>query len=1389
MTQQKSKKSEEEELVRQLVMIERELEARETYGHPGVYNLPDLLFPQGYEMGRPLRDVSDKEILARDDFLIRDGWVREPLDHPESDEEYEQRRDKVLADFIEERLFIIKDAEKIPVRTIDKSMAFIADLFFRRTRRAILWKPRGGGGSLAAAVIIFLSLIYHKKSIIDIAGSQKQATMVYNYVTGFWNCFPGLREGLLAKDPLKHLTPLKTGIDLRCILPGTEIFTDSGLKSIEDVCVHDKVLTEDGTFHPVLATIPTHRDEECLEFVVYGGLPFRTTKDHPVLAHRLTDDEKRRKRAGGWKVLDPSEFDLEWIAAEELTVGDLVFSPNVAFSECDLDYSCDRYSDGRGSFSFDFSAAFYRFLGYWLSDGSCGRKHVSITFHAEQDQYVSDVCALVDTLFGASPCVLERDNKKIVHFCCAPLARLLKLLGKSDGKRVPVEWLLAADTEKLENLLCGLFRGDGCAVNCSLPLTDPRAVKREMSYTTISPSIAQWVLLVANKLGMCPSMKKYQREPSEFDGVFYERKPIYQIRFTGACCERACEIAGFPVLDLDRPTRLTHLTTDAGVFTPIKSISEIEHCGMVYDLTVDTNHSFVGTYATFHNCIPATDKQVRGEHTGQLYIDEACLLPGTPVITDRGIIPVECVQEGDRVINQQGAWTRVRHVWSKHYDGRVRQIIPLGWSAGWEVTDDHRILSARGEKNAGRRSLSDTFSWIESGDLRSTDWLFVPKPKCSGECSTPVSMTPEFARWLGYWIGDGWTDKGRSRNVLVVFNSAQQQFIEDYAHLSRSLFSRSPSETYSDAENRKNTTTIQFTHKELAEWLDRNCGVNALEKGVPVSLISSMSDVCVHQFIVGFSRADGSLWCGKASSGGRCRRLTLNTSSDRLSAILVYALARLGIVPSFRKRPSKISKIRGKEYLSKERWCIDLSGEAMEDLAVDISPEWERKASRNRFRPVSGGTAVQVKSIEDREYSGQVWDIEVEEGESFLLPNGLVHNCQQDPHTEKAMEAALQTVLSEADPVIVLLSTFHLPSGLFQDYWDNAEEKGFKRYTWNCFDTMKKCTRGMEKATADDPKALEYCKECPLTYSRRVISASGEDEYITAGCNGTAREATGWASFESILSARKMNRGSKVFEIEFACERPNYEDNVYDPEMIDFSLCNGYEIEPERQQLACGIDWGLETENSLCMTLAALRQEHVYVHQCIFMDHRLVSDVSEILAAWMSRWGMFPILADASHPFNNRELANAGYDVRPVSFGTWKKTGIQNLSKYFVYKRIQINQHQTNLLVEQLKKYRMKKTGKIVKKDDHGPDSLMCVMLQWRFEDTFGDDIQRVSLSITESSESEQPQVTGPQFPMHGIAPVVSPPQQQEEIVHPAYQSKVQPPPEYRSPDKNVLMF
>lgn len=331
--------------------------------------------------------------------------------------------------------------------------------------------------------------------------------------------------------------------------------------------------------------------------------------------------------------------------------------------------------------------------------------------------------------------------------------------------------------------------------------------------------------------------------------------------------------------------------------------------------------------------------------------------------------------------------------------------------------------------------------------------------------------------------------------------------------------------------------------------------------------------------------------------------------------------------------------------------------------------------------------------------------------------------CQKDEQTEQAFQAALQGCLSEKENLIILNSTFHLPEGLFADYWDNAVEKGFTRYKWTIYDTINHCKEGLEDATEDDPHAMAFCWEkCPFSRVEDAETTDGGTMRASRGCHGIARHSDGWRDYDHLVSAKQINIGTDVYEVEHECNRPGMTSKAYHPKRVEmaFGTIDEDEIDAT-DQWAAGIDWGFST---MCaVVLSGRAPSRLIVPAGRFLRGQRTKVVIEILEEWRDQLypgTSFKVYADSNNPMANEEVLAAGFDITPVSFQMVKDlVGVPNVRAYFNTGLLRID-HSLGILSEQLKNLKTNSLGKIVKKDDHGPDALMCALLEFMYTDEFG---------------------------------------------------------------------
>jgi hypothetical protein len=737
-----------------------------------------------------------------------------------------------------------------------------------------------------------------------------------------------------------------------------------------------------------------------------------------------------------------------------------------------------------------------------------------------------------------------------------------------------------------------------------------------------------------------------------------------------------------------------------------------------------------------------------------------CIVPGTLVLTDRGIVPVEDIVVGDKILDGEGKFSPVKMTISRRHRGEVVKIVPVGYGRGFETTLDHRTWAMK-VATPVRRALqrgeavdeAPRADWVEAQELEVGDVLPVPKlctdpsPKTlvlenlrsrkpGPKPLVSIPVTAEFYRLLGYILADG---SSHAQLISISFGDHETENIADCVNLVRAVLDRKAC-----VLSRPDVAVkiVHFSFKAFAQWLRDNCGKSD-DKKLPLWLLQQATDVELREFVVGAVRGDGGLSASSSALGTK-RKMQFTNTSSKLTQAVMLACNRLGLLGGLVLPARRQAIIRGETFDAKQQYIWQITGTACDRIAKMIGHDWDVEKSKSFQQGWHDATHVYrpIKAISRRVYDGPVIDLVIDGHPSFTLPGALVHNCitasekmargkhlpglvadeacQDDVNADNTFKAAMQMSMSEPEHIILLLSTFHHPVGLFQEIWDGAEQKGFKRYAWNVFDVMERCSVGLDRATQDDPDARSFCRnECPLTQNEAVYDEN--DKLVGTrfiGCDGVARRSRGFLPRDNVINAMVLNEGSEIFKVEFMCKRPQFSGPIYGLEAIENAQVSEITID-DHETTIVGIDWGV-TEGVLVLGKDSLHAGP-QVLASRYLSVKLVGEYIKILTEWQDEYGHLSIYADSSHPFEIGDLEQAGFEVVPVDFATMKDYGITNLLKMFMYGKIRILDDNTRL-VAQLKSYRKDpKTGRPLKINDHGPDALLCMAITIDFTERWAD--------------------------------------------------------------------
>jgi hypothetical protein len=336
---------------------------------------------------------------------------------------------------------------------------------------------------------------------------------------------------------------------------------------------------------------------------------------------------------------------------------------------------------------------------------------------------------------------------------------------------------------------------------------------------------------------------------------------------------------------------------------------------------------------------------------------------------------------------------------------------------------------------------------------------------------------------------------------------------------------------------------------------------------------------------------------------------------------------------------------------------------------------------------------------------------------------------------------AMPMVNTSSDSQVVATSTFHKVFGWFQETWDQAEELGWVRLSWDSFDVCKE----FNPAIWDDPRLNLEIPDLALLKER---------------ADGRTGDSEGWIPIENIIQAWREKASIDYFDVEVMGSRPSAEGMVNDPEDVDACIVDNLDEYPYRPnaETAGGLDWGFSGMTAWTAFMDyrdLIKVQLVNRNWSQVRSHVIIADIVEDVLAYR----ITIIHADASHPFENADLRAAvkkaidelpekdqfrcsvievpfgrpvmvavkdkapdqGHQKKEISKnqGTEKELMLGNYKAYFARRLLRI-ERECKVAIWQHKRYRYQKNSdKPLKEDDHIPDSTMLALRRWPLGKTY----------------------------------------------------------------------
>lgn len=247
-----------------------------------------------------------------------------------------------------------------------------------------------------------------------------------------------------------------------------------------------------------------------------------------------------------------------------------------------------------------------------------------------------------------------------------------------------------------------------------------------------------------------------------------------------------------------------------------------------------------------------------------------------------------------------------------------------------------------------------------------------------------IEIDCDIARFFGLYLAEGC---GGHDSIRFTFNNKETEYVDFISNISKKLFNRMPT------IHKRWATCVKINIRDLAPIFIKWFGKNAKVKRIP-SFVFDWNIKNKISFLIGYLQGDGSK--GKA---GNCEFVT---ASKELANDLNTLIKQCGLSPvkiyEYTNKGGGFSKVGNKSYIG----CIGKSDfSKLKDLFSGVI--------ENNY------VEIKISSIDKKSFGGSikdrfVYNLEVEEDNTYIVGPCIVHNCDDDVFVpEHALEDLMKT--------------------------------------------------------------------------------------------------------------------------------------------------------------------------------------------------------------------------------------------------------------------------------------------------------------------------------------------------------------------------------------------
>jgi hypothetical protein len=425
---------------------------------------------------------------------------------------------------------------------------------------------------------------------------------------------------------------------------------------------------------------------------------------------------------------------------------------------------------------------------------------------------------------------------------------------------------------------------------------------------------------------------------------------------------------------------------------------------------------------------------------GGMVIGEGhCFVENTKVINSNGFEDIDMIQNGDKVLTEQG-YSIVDYTFKRKYKGKLIKIYSSISPSPVICTPEHPIGVFNGflKYRYGKINKIGNLEFKQAQNLKKGDFLYIPLDDSENQ----FYINKNIARLLGYYLGDGnlafnYGKNGniRSGKVRFALGYDKKGIKEDITRIIKEEFG---SNKHIGVYHFKNQNSFQLViyDTKLAKFILKYCG-GANNKFISKELLFMKKEKQL-ELLRGIYLTDGYYDSSSGNIGEIC------SVYENLVFGIVFMLRRLRYKYSIRHSDRNIligNKIRGRQIYGKRFYRISINNVDRDFNVI------KNKVDRGLIWYDEKFAITKIKKIETQDYEGEVFNLGVNDTHTYNAEGFLVHNCY--PTYFNGIRAVNMDLTYYTNCLMVgNRATFKIPSGRYLTMWWAFNWRGCYRYPY-----------------------------------------------------------------------------------------------------------------------------------------------------------------------------------------------------------------------------------------------------------------------------------------------------------------------------------------------------